>query len=82
MVAHEGAEIQLKALRRGKNLAFSKNVWFEKEIVLLKVAPRQMRMGLKRNGKLNKKRLGWRLTWWGYPVKKKAKHFSGLRGRH
>ena len=36
---HEEAEIQRKALRRGKNLAFSEDTSLEKEEVQLKVIP-------------------------------------------
>ena len=37
---HEEAEIQHKALRRGKNLAFSKETWLEKERMRSKLTPR------------------------------------------
>ena len=36
---HEEAEIQRKALRRGKNLAFSEDTCLEKERVRSKVTP-------------------------------------------
>ena len=61
---NEEAEIQRKALRRGKNLAFSKDTCLVKERVLSKVTPRKVGVGLKRRRELNK-RLGWRLAWWG-----------------
>ena len=48
-VAHEEAEIQRKALRRGKNLAFSEDTCLEKERVRSKVTPRKIRVGLKRS---------------------------------
>ena len=44
---HEKAEIQRKALRRGKNLAFSEDTCLEKERVRLKVIPRKVGVGLK-----------------------------------
>ena len=44
---HEEAEIQRKALRCGKNLAFSKNTCLKKERVRLKVTPRKAGVGLK-----------------------------------
>ena len=31
---------------------------------------------------LSKRRLGWRLAWWGSSEKKEASHLLGLRGRH
>ena len=39
---HEEAKIQRKALRRGKNLAFSEDTCLEKERVRLKVTPRKV----------------------------------------
>ena len=39
---HEEAEIQRKALRRGKNLAFSEDTCLEKERVQSKVTPRKV----------------------------------------
>ena len=44
----EEAEIQRKALRRGKNLAFSEDTCLEKERVRSKVTPRKVGVGLKR----------------------------------
>ena len=46
---HEEAEIQRKALRRGKNLAFSEDTCLEKERVRSKVTPRKIGVGLKRS---------------------------------
>ena len=43
---HEEAEIQRKALRRGKNLAFSEDTCLEKERVRSKVTPRKVGVGL------------------------------------
>ena len=68
------------ALRRGKNLAFSQDTCLEKERVRSKVTSRKVGVGLKRRWKL-KKRLGWRLAWWG-STEKEASHLLGLRGRH
>ena len=45
---HENAEIQRKALRRGKNLAFSEDTCLENERVRSKVTPRKVGVGLKR----------------------------------
>ena len=45
---HDEAEIQRKALRHGKNLAFSEDTWLEKERVRSKVIPRKVGVGLKR----------------------------------
>ena len=45
---HEEAEIQCKALRRGKNLAFSQDTCLAKERVRSKVTPRKVGVGLKR----------------------------------
>ena len=54
---HEEAEIQLKALRRGKNFAFSEDTCLEKERVRSKVTPRKVGVGLKRRG--SRVRRGW-----------------------
>ena len=79
---HEEAEIQRKALRRGKNLAFSEDTCLEKKKVRSKVTPRKVGVGLKRRWEPSKKRLDWRLAWWGSTEKKEASHLLGLRGRH
>ena len=55
---HEEAEIQRKALRRGKNLAFSEDTCLEKERVRSKVTPRKAGVGLKRRRELSKRKLG------------------------
>ena len=36
----------------------------------------------KRRREPSKRRLGWRLAWWGSTEKKEASHFLGLRERH
>ena len=59
---HEEADIQRKALRRGKNLTFSKDTCLEKERVRSKVTPRKVGVGLKRRRELSKRSLGWRLA--------------------
>ena len=75
---HEEAEIQHKALRRGKNLAFSKDTCLEKERVQSKVTPRKVGVGLKQRQEPNRRRLAWL----GSTEKKEASHLLGLRGRH
>ena len=70
MGPHEEAEIQLNALTHGKNLAFSKDTCLEKDRVLSKVTPRKIGVGLKRRREPSKRRLDWRLAWWGSPEKK------------
>ena len=80
--AHEEAEIQHKALRQGNNLAFSEDTRLEKERVRSKVTQRKVGVELKRRRELNKRRLGWRLAWWGSTEKNEASHLLGLRGRH
>ena len=79
---HEEAEIQRKALRREKNLAFSENTCLEKERLRSKVTPRKVGVGLKRGREQSRTRLDWRLAWWGSTEKKEASHLLGLRGRH
>ena len=79
---HEEAEIQRKALRRGKNLAFSEDTCLEKERERSKVIPRKVGVGLKRGREPSKRRMCWRLVWWGSTEKKEASHLLGLRGRH
>ena len=61
---HGEAEIQRKALRRRKNLAFSEDTCLEKKRVRSKVIPRKVEVVLKRRREPSK-RLGWRLAWWG-----------------
>ena len=78
---HEEAEIQRKAVRPAKNLAFSEDTCLEKDRVQSKVTPRKVGAGLKQRRELNKRRLGWRLAWWGF-TEKETSHFLGLRGRH
>ena len=60
--AHEEAEIQRKALRRGKNLAFSEDTCLEKERVRSKVTPRKVGVELKRRREPSRRRLSWRLA--------------------
>ena len=79
---HEEAEIQRKALRRGKNLVSHEDTCLEKERVQSKVTPRKVGVGLKRRREPSRRRLGWRLAWWGSTEKKEASHLLGLRGRH
>ena len=79
---HEEAEIQHKAFRRGKNLAFSKDTCLEKERVQSKRIPRKVGVGLKQRLESSKKRLGWSLACWGLTEKKEASHLLGLRERH
>ena len=62
---HEEAEIQRKALRQGKNLAFSEDTCLEKERVWSKVTPRKVGVGLKPRRDLSKRSWGWKLAWWG-----------------
>ena len=37
---------------------------------------------MKRSRQLNKRKLGWRLAWWGSNEKMEDSHLLGLRGRH
>ena len=46
-----------------------------------KVILRKVGVGLKRRWELNKKRLGWRLAWWGSTEKKEVSHLLKLRER-
>ena len=78
----EEAEIQRKALRRGKNLAFSEDTCLVKERVRSKMTPRKVGVGLKRRQEPSRRRLGWRFDWWASTEKKEASHLLGLRGRH
>ena len=78
---HEEAEIQRKALKCGKNLAFCKDTCLEKERVRSKLTPRKVGVGLKRRWEPSRRRLGWKLAWWGSTENKEASHLLGLRGR-
>ena len=80
--SHEEAEIQHKALRRGKNLAFSEDTCLEKERVQWKVTPRKVEVGMKWRREPIRRRLGWRLAWWESTEEKGASHLLGLKGRH
>ena len=71
---YEEAEIQRKALRRGKNLAFSKDTCLEKERVWSKMTPRKVGVGLKQRQEPSRRRLGRSLAWWGSTEKKEASH--------
>ena len=79
---HEEAEKERKAFRQGKNLAFSEDAWLKEERVQLKVTPRKVSVPLKRRQELNKRRLWWKLAWWGYTERKEASRLLGLRERH
>ena len=48
----------------------------------LKVTLRKVGVGLKRRREPSKRRLGWRLAWWGSTEKKEASHLLEMRGRH
>ena len=72
---HDEAEIQRKALRRGKNLAFSEDTCLAKERVRSKVTPRKVGVGLKRSWELSRRRLGWRLE---ATVHRKIRKLYGL----
>ena len=63
-------------------MAFSEDTCLEKERVRSKVTPNKGGVGLKRRRELSKKRLGWKLAWWGSTEKKEISHLLGLRGRH
>ena len=56
----EEAEIQRKALRRGKNLVFSEDTYLVKERVRSKMTPRKVGVGLKRRWEPSRRKLGWR----------------------
>ena len=62
---HDEAEMERKALSCGKNLAFSENTCLEKERAPSKVTPRKVGVGLKMRREPSRRRLGWRLAWWG-----------------
>ena len=46
------------------------------------MTPRKVEVGLKRRREPSRRRLGWRLAWWGSTEKKEASHLLGLRERH
>ena len=55
---------------------------FRKGKSVVKGTPRKAGVGLKRRREPIRRRLDWRLAWWGSTEKKKASHLLGLRGRH
>ena len=63
-------------------MAFSEDTCLEKEKVRSKVTPRKVGVGLKRRREPRRRRLGWKLAWWGSTEKKEALHLLGLRGRN
>ena len=46
------------------------------------MTPSKIGVGLKRRRELSRRKLDWRLAWWGSTKKKEVSHFLGLRGRH
>ena len=62
-----------KALRRGKNFAFSEDTCLEKERVRSKVIPRKVGVRLQRSRELSKK-WGWTSVWWEFTENKEASH--------
>ena len=48
----------------------------------LKMTPRKVGVGLKQRREPSRRRLGWRLAWWGSTEKKEASYLLELRGRH
>ena len=55
------------------------DVCLEKERVRAKVTPRKVGVGLKRRREPSKRRLGWRLAWWGSTEKKEALTFARIK---
>ena len=47
-----------------------------------KVTTRKVGVGFKWRREPSRRRLDWRLAWWGSTEKKEASHLLGLRGRH
>ena len=80
--SHEEAEIQRKALRRGKNLVFSEDTCLEKGKSAVEGDPKKSWMGLKRRREPSRRKLGWWLAWWGSTDKNEASHLLGSRRRH
>ena len=70
---HDEAEIQRKALRRGKNLAFSEDTCLEKERVRSKMTPRKVGVRLKQRREPSRRRLGCRLAG-GDPLRRRRPH--------
>ena len=71
---HEEAEIQRKAMRRGKNLAFSEDTCLEKERVRSKVTPRKVGVGLKRRREPSRRKLGLKIRLVGDPLRRGRPH--------
>ena len=61
------------------NLTSSEDTCLEKERVRSRVTTRKVGVGLKRRRESSKRRLGWRLAWWGSTEKKEASQLLGLR---
>ena len=71
---HEEADMQRKALRRRKNLAFSEHTCLKKERVRSKVTPRKVGVRLRRRKEFNKRRRSWRFAWRASTEKKETSH--------
>ena len=71
---HQEPEIQRRAMRQGKNLAFSEDTCLEKERVRSKVIQRKVAVGLKWRREPSRRRLGWRLASRGSTEKIEASH--------
>ena len=54
---------------------------FTKGKSVLKMTPRKVGVGLKQRQESSRRRLGWRLAWWG-STGKETSHLLQLRGRH
>ena len=77
---YEEAKMLRKALRRGKNLAFSKDTCLEKERVRSKVTLRKVEVELKRNREFNKGAwVGGELD--GDPLRRRSLTFAPIEGK-
>ena len=72
----------MQGLETWEKLGLQRDTCLEKERVWLKVTPRKVGVGLKRRREPSRRRLGWRLAWWGSTEKKEASHLLGLKGSH
>ena len=55
---------------------------FRKEKSAVESDPKKSWSGIEADREPSRKRLGWRLAWWGSTEKNETSHLLGLRGRH
>ena len=79
---HENAEIQRKALRRGKNLAFSEDTCLENKKSAVEGDPKKSWSGIETKMVVKQDEVGLEVSSVESTERKEASHFLRLRGRY